>query len=259
MILTHSCRAALAIAALFTACFGQPNNLIEPCFSLSLSGNCGKGTAYHYQLNRAGDSGTVIVQGSERPVSRVHFYNVKRLIVDCAMNLTEASYGSPRDSADFSGDLNISALDQTTIIKLTARVVIGTQSDSSMAVLLRLLMDQVDDTLRLPQFKHIVPTERPAGTRKGQKMKNSKDQSNHVSQSITLHKVIEQLSDSLKQNLLPEKCEVIGTLEDNRVVRLCYGNSRPPGRRWFVVTREGVLLREIDLKEASKYGEVPWR
>jgi hypothetical protein len=68
------------------------------------------------------------------------------------MNLTEASYGAPRDSADFSGDLSIAALDRTTIVQINTHVVIGTQSDSSIAVLLRLLMNQVDDTLRLPPF-----------------------------------------------------------------------------------------------------------
>jgi len=144
---------AVALTGIMSAaCFGQSRERFEPDFSLSLSGNCGSGTSYHYQLDRTGDSGTVIVRSTERPLSRVDFYNVKKSITDCAMNLTEASYGTPRDSVDFSGDLNIAALDRTTIIRINTRVVIGTQSDSSMAVLLRLLMNQVDDTLRLPQF-----------------------------------------------------------------------------------------------------------
>ena len=140
------------ISVIAAVCFGQPRDRIEPSFSLSLSGNCGGGTAYHYQLNQAGDSGTVIVRSTERKICRVNFYNVKKSIIACAMDLTEASYGTPRDSADFSGDLSIAALDRTTVIRINARVVIGTQSDTLMAVLLRLLMNQVDDTLRLPQL-----------------------------------------------------------------------------------------------------------
>ena len=151
MSLPHAYPLVVAFISIMSAvCFGQPGDRIEPGFSLSLSGKCGGGAPYLYQLNRAGDSATAIVRSTERQISRVDFHNVRKLIIDCALNLTEASYGAPRDSADFSGDLSIAALDRNTIIRLNTRVVIGTQSDSSMAVLLRLLMDQVDDTLRLP-------------------------------------------------------------------------------------------------------------
>jgi hypothetical protein len=166
MTLMHSGRTAFAIAAIFGFCFSQPSSLFEPAFSLSLSGKYRNGTGdsvtYHYQLNQTGDSGAVIVRDRERPIARAGFAGIKRSIVNYAMNLTEASYGSPRDSADFSGELAISALDRTTIVRLNAGIVIGTLADTSMTGLLRLLMKQVEDSLRLPQFKGIMSSKKSA-------------------------------------------------------------------------------------------------
>ena len=136
-----------------TASFGQPSRLIEPSFCLSLSGKFGTDTSYHYQLNKAGDSGVVIVNGHEHPLSWKDFRKIKSAIIDYAMDLTEASYGTQRDSADFSGEIVITALDRNHVIRLSAALTIGTLPDGPMAGLLRLLMKQVADTLRLPQLK----------------------------------------------------------------------------------------------------------
>lgn len=162
-------RAALTVFPLFLAAaasFGQPAASLEPSFMLLLSGRHGGGSEYAFLLKQADDSGAVIVRGFERPVGRVRFYRLRKAIIECAMNLTGTNYGTPRDSADFTGSLNISALDRNTVIKLDTRVVIGTQSDSSMAVLLRLLMEQVDDSLRLQQIVLPQPAkkEKAAGT-----------------------------------------------------------------------------------------------
>jgi hypothetical protein len=152
MNVLHSGRTAFALAFLLTACFGQSSSVIAPSFSLSLSGKYGSGTDYHYLLNKTGDSGVIIVQGVERPLGWKDFRKIKSAIIDYSMDLTEDSYGVPRDSADFSGELVVSALDRTTIVRLSTRVVIGTLADGSMTGLLRLLMKQVADTLRLPQI-----------------------------------------------------------------------------------------------------------
>ena len=151
----HSGRTAFALFIIFTASFAQGPASFEPTFCVSLSGRAGgagDSVKYSYQLNQTADSGAIIVQGRERPLDKSKFARIKKSIVTYAVNLTEESYGAPRDSADFSGDLAITALDRTIIIRFSARLVIGTLADTSMAGLLRLLMKQVEDTLRLPQF-----------------------------------------------------------------------------------------------------------
>jgi hypothetical protein len=67
------------------------------------------------------------------------------------MDLTEAAYGTPRVSTDFSGELTIAALDRNSVIRLTAALTLGDLDDPSMTGLLELLMKQVADTLRLKQ------------------------------------------------------------------------------------------------------------
>jgi hypothetical protein len=143
------------------SCFAQVPASFEPSFCLSLSGKYGNAT-YHYQLNQAGDSGVIIVQGRERPMVGTIFSGVKKSIVNYAINLTEVSYGSQKDSADFNGDLAITALDRTTIVRVNAGLVIGTLTDTSMTGLLRLLMKQVEDSLRLPQVKGNLPSKKSA-------------------------------------------------------------------------------------------------
>jgi hypothetical protein len=160
MALPNPTRTALTIALISTVCFSQLKNLIEPSFSLSLSGTYGKATAYHYLLNKSGDSGVVIVNGIERPLVRKDFSRLTTAIVKYAMDLTEASYGSPNDSTDFSGELAIAALDRSRIIRLNAALTIGTLADGPMTGLLRLLMQQAADTLRLPQVAISKPPQK---------------------------------------------------------------------------------------------------
>jgi hypothetical protein len=146
----------IALLIISAACFAQSPASFEPTFCVSLSGKAGRAgdsVKYSYQLNQTADSGVVIAQGRERPLGKSNFAKVKKSIITYAVNLTEESYGAPRDSADFSGDLTITALDRTTIIRFSARLVIGTLANPPMTGLLRLLMKQVEDTVRLPQFK----------------------------------------------------------------------------------------------------------
>jgi hypothetical protein len=152
MTLKLSGLPAFAFFIILFTCSGQSKGPDEPSFNLSLTGTCGNGTDYRYFLNRAGDSGVVIVNGREQPLGWTDFRRIKSAIITYALELTEASYGAPRDSADFTGELALSGLDRTTIIRLNAALTIGTLENGPMTGLLRLLMKQVDDTLRLQQI-----------------------------------------------------------------------------------------------------------
>ncbi|MGA2506994.1 MAG: hypothetical protein ABSF80_05905 [Chitinispirillaceae bacterium] len=159
MIAQDSRCVGVLLFVLFFSCFAQSPASFEPTFCVSLSGKTGSAAdsmRYSYQLNQTADSGVIIAQGRERPLGKSNFAKIKKSIITYAVNLTEENYGTPRDSADFSGDLTITALDRTTIIKFSARLVIGTLGNTPMTGLLRLLMKQVEDTVRLPQFKEAL-------------------------------------------------------------------------------------------------------
>jgi hypothetical protein len=133
-------------------------------FSLSLHGAYGNrgDRDYRYQLNQIGDSAVCTVQGNERLLGRAEFAGLKKTIIGHVIRLTEEIYGSPKDSADFNGVISITAFDRTTVIRFNAGLVAGTLQDTSMIVLLRLLMMQVEDTLRLPQFNGNRSFNKPA-------------------------------------------------------------------------------------------------
>jgi len=145
-------------------CFCCSAQVFGPSFSLSLCGTYGNrgDRDYRYQLNQTGDSGVLSVQGHELQLGRAKFAGIKKTIINHAVNLTEESYGSPKDSADFTGELTITALDRTTIVNLNVGLVAGTLQDTSMIGLLHLLMMQVEDSLRPPQFKGTMSSEKPA-------------------------------------------------------------------------------------------------
>jgi hypothetical protein len=153
-------KTALILSLLFSIGIGQPSPVIESSFSLALTGSYGSGTEYRYLLNRAGDSGVISVQGLERPLGWADFRKVKSAIVNYAMDLTEADYGAAHDSADFKGELSINALDRNHIIRLNAALTLGTLPDGSMAGLLRFLMKQVEDSLRLPKVSTAEPVKK---------------------------------------------------------------------------------------------------
>ena len=50
-------------------------------------------------------------------------------------------------------------------------------------------------------------------------------------------------------------------LDDTRlIVRVCYGDTRPPVRVWFSVEREGLATTELTMDEIGKYYDVQeWR
>lgn len=52
---------------------------------------------------------------------------------------------------------------------------------------------------------------------------------------------------------------VIGEEAGELVVRICYGQVRPPGRAWFRVGADGQVRDELSFEEAGRFGERPWR
>ena len=52
---------------------------------------------------------------------------------------------------------------------------------------------------------------------------------------------------------------VIGEREGNFVVRICYGNTKPPGRTWYVVGSDGSVIEELSFEEAKRFDEKLWR
>lgn len=133
---------------------GHAQTSITPAFCLTLSGTGGAGSdkvsgSYHYQLSQNNDSGVLIVQGLERALDSAALARLKRSIVTYVLNLTEESYGAFLDSADFTGELSVTAFDRKNIVKFTTALRIGAMSDTAMTGLLHLLMEQVADSLRL--------------------------------------------------------------------------------------------------------------
>lgn len=47
--------------------------------------------------------------------------------------------------------------------------------------------------------------------------------------------------------------------DEKKIVRLCYGNVRPPHRAWFVVKADGAEVEEIPFDSVVEYGEHAWR
>jgi hypothetical protein len=161
-------RTAFTLSIILTSSlYGQPLPVIDPSFSLSLSGNHGKGTGYRYLLQNAGDSGVIIVNECKRPVGWKDFRRIRHSIVNYALELTETAYGAPLDSADFRGELVLSAFDRNTIIRLRTAVTVGTLENGPLAGLLRLLMKQA--------FRRFIPPNRSKEERAPTSCLNRKD------------------------------------------------------------------------------------
>jgi hypothetical protein len=153
MAIPHSIRILFLLFISYGVIFAQEQAAIKPAFKpafcLTLSGTGVKSGSYHYQLSQTSDSGVLIVQGKERTLDSARFTGLKKSIVGHVLNLTEESYGAFRDSADFTGQLSVTAFDRTNIVKFTTVLRIGAISDTAMTRLLTLLMGQVVDSLRL--------------------------------------------------------------------------------------------------------------
>lgn len=52
---------------------------------------------------------------------------------------------------------------------------------------------------------------------------------------------------------------VIGEREGNLVVRVCYGNTKPPGRAWYLIAPDGAIAGELSFEEAQGFGERRWK
>jgi hypothetical protein len=48
---------------------------------------------------------------------------------------------------------------------------------------------------------------------------------------------------------------VIGEKAGHFVVRVYFGNIKPPGRAWFIVGTDGTVLRELSFEVAQEFGE----
>jgi hypothetical protein len=154
MAILHSIRILFLLFISYDVIIAQAPTFFTPAFCLTLSGtggatSGGKSGSYHYQLSQINGSGVLIVQGRERTLDSARFAKLKKSIMAHVLNLTEESYGAFRDSADFTGELAVTAFERTNIVKFTTALRIGAISDTSMAGLLHLLMGQVEDSLQL--------------------------------------------------------------------------------------------------------------
>jgi len=53
-------------------------------------------------------------------------------------------------------------------------------------------------------------------------------------------------------------CRVIHRDAYHRVVRVCYGKTKPPQRAFFSVPDRGEIV-ELEFEDVRQYGERPWR
>jgi hypothetical protein len=52
---------------------------------------------------------------------------------------------------------------------------------------------------------------------------------------------------------------VIGEKAGRFIVRVCYGEVKPPRRAWYVVAPDGSIVDEISFEQAKEFGERLWR
>ena len=52
---------------------------------------------------------------------------------------------------------------------------------------------------------------------------------------------------------------VIGEEAGEFVVRVCYGDTKPPRRVWYRVGADGQVRGELSCEEAQRFGEREWR
>jgi hypothetical protein len=54
-------------------------------------------------------------------------------------------------------------------------------------------------------------------------------------------------------------CSLTRDGSDGSVVRVCYGNMRPPSRMWFLVSPDMQTIRELSSDEVERLAEPAWR
>ena len=47
--------------------------------------------------------------------------------------------------------------------------------------------------------------------------------------------------------------------DNDFVIRICYGNTRPSSRAWFRISRDTRKIEELTFDDVLQYGEKPWR
>jgi hypothetical protein len=52
---------------------------------------------------------------------------------------------------------------------------------------------------------------------------------------------------------------VLGEHAGGLVVRVCYGDTKPPRRAWYLIGAGGRVARSVSWDEAESVGERPWR
>ena len=54
-------------------------------------------------------------------------------------------------------------------------------------------------------------------------------------------------------------CDVIAEEPEQFVVRVCYGQAKPPCRAWYLISAEGSIVCDLSFEEAQQFGERLWR
>jgi hypothetical protein len=60
------------------------------------------------------------------------------------------------------------------------------------------------------------------------------------------------------QRAIRGMCAAIAEETRGTIVRVCYGDTRPPRRSWFLVGKDGDVT-ELSWSETERLGERPWR
>ena len=53
-------------------------------------------------------------------------------------------------------------------------------------------------------------------------------------------------------------CAVLHRDAKGSVVRVCYGNTRPPRRTWFFIASDGIQVSTMTFDDVVAFGEKPW-
>ena len=57
----------------------------------------------------------------------------------------------------------------------------------------------------------------------------------------------------------PGMSSVIGEKAGDLIVRVCFGNTKPPARVWYLVGLNTSVISELSFEEAQEFGECLWR
>lgn len=82
----------------------------------------------------------------------------------------------------------------------------------------------------------------------------------HQQRREALMAVIAYFEKGTGQRAIQSMCSILAEEPDQRIIRICYGNTRPRSRAWFSVSCDNkTRIRELSWEEVQKLGERPWR